>query len=61
MDILIGVSKFIAANWQTLLLGLQGVLVGLIAIFAVIPGDQPEKTLQAIVDVIKRFSVKKGE
>lgn len=34
------------------------VLTGLIGISLLIPGDQPEKALQSILDVIKKFSKK---
>lgn len=34
------------------------ILSGLIAIALVIPGDQPEKTLQGISDFLKKFSRK---
>jgi hypothetical protein len=34
------------------------VLTGLIGISMMIPGEQPEKALQSILDVIKKFSKK---
>lgn len=34
------------------------ILSALIALFLVIPGEQPEKTLQAIVDFLAKFSKK---
>lgn len=34
------------------------VLISLVALFSLIPGDQPEKALQAVVDFLKKFSVK---
>lgn len=34
------------------------VLTGLIGLSMLIPGDQPEKALQSILDVIKKFSKK---
>jgi hypothetical protein len=37
---------------------LNAVLLPLIAFFMVIPGDQPEKALKAIVDVIAKYSKK---
>ena len=36
----------------------NGVLVALIALFVLIPGEQPEKALQKVVDVIKKISRK---
>ena len=49
----------ILTNWQTYLGAVSAVLVAAIAVATLIPGDQPEKTLQSIVDVIARLSVKK--
>ena len=37
---------------------LVAVLVALIAFFALIPGEQPEKALQKVVDVIAKLSKK---
>jgi hypothetical protein len=34
------------------------ILTGLIGICLMIPGDQPEKALQAVLDFIKKFSKK---
>lgn len=34
------------------------VLTGLIGIAMLIPGEQPEKALQAVLDVLKKFSKK---
>ena len=34
------------------------VLTGLIGIAMLIPGEQPEKALQSILDIIKKFSKK---
>lgn len=45
-------------NWQSYLGALSAVLVAAIAVSAVIPGDEPEATLQKIVDFIARFSKK---
>lgn len=59
MDTLLGL------DWTALfpallnLLGAVSVFLGaLIAVFTIIPGDQPEKALQAIVDFISKFSKK---
>lgn len=37
---------------------LTAVLSALIALFLLIPGEQPEKTLQAVVDFLSKFSAK---
>ena len=58
MDKLITIFAWIGANYQSILSGVVGILSALIVVFAMIPGDQPEKTLQMIVDFIKKFSSK---
>jgi hypothetical protein len=45
-------------NWLEVIVALNGLIVALIAIFALVPGEQPEKTLRAIVAFIGRFSRK---
>ena len=55
MDILNNILN----NWQTYLGALSAVLVAAIAVAAMVPGDEPEATLQKIVDFITRFSAKK--
>jgi hypothetical protein len=52
------IMVWLAANLGKLILAVEGVLASLIILFALIPGDEPEKTLQKIVDVIKSFSRK---
>lgn len=37
---------------------INAVLVALIALFLLIPGEQPEKALQGVVDFIAKFSKK---
>jgi hypothetical protein len=48
----------IIAKAQDVLGSVSLVLTGLIAICMMIPGDQPEKALQSILDLIKKFSKK---
>lgn len=45
-------------NWLEILAAVNGLVVALIAIFALVPGEQPEKTLRAIAAFIGRFSRK---
>ena len=54
------VIGWILANWQSVVGAVSSILVGVIAISLLIPGDQPEKALQGVVDFLKQFS-KKGE
>ena len=48
----------IANNWQSYLGVITAVLTAAIAVATVIPGDEPEKTLQKIVDFISQISRK---
>jgi hypothetical protein len=50
---------WIIANYQLAITAVVTVLTGLIALFLLIPGEQPEKTLQKIVDFLSKFSIKK--
>lgn len=52
------ILKVLVANWDVLLAGVIGTLSGVIAIALVIPGDQPEKSLQKAVDFLSKFSKK---
>lgn len=59
MEQLLALVAFFGAHWHELLDSFILLLLGLIGIFLLIPGDQPEKAMQAIVDFLKKFSVKK--
>lgn len=48
----------VANNWQAYLGVITAVLTAAIAVATVIPGDEPEKTLQKIVDFISNISRK---
>lgn len=48
----------IAAHWQQYLGIFTAVLTAAIAVATVIPGDEPERTLQKIVDLISSISRK---
>lgn len=46
-------------NNVVVIVGAAGVVLGgFITIFSFIPGDQPEKTLKKIVDILAKFSRK---
>lgn len=58
MEKVVEIFGWIATNYQTVLASLVLILSGVIGVCMLIPGEQPEKTLQKIVDFIKKFSVK---
>ena len=58
MEQVFAVIKYVGQHWQEILGALGALFMALIAIFAMIPGPQPEKFLQSIVNIISKFSVK---
>jgi hypothetical protein len=52
------VINFIIQNYQAIISGVVGMLSGMIAICLLIPGDQPEKALQSVVDMLTKISNK---
>lgn len=50
--------KWVSEHWEDVLVAINGFLAAVIAICMLIPGDQPEKFLQALVDFISKFSKK---
>jgi hypothetical protein len=55
---ILNIGSFIVNNSRAIVGGVVAVLTGIIAICMVVPGDQPEKFLQGIVDFISKFSNK---
>jgi len=55
---MIKLVNWIVTEGPTVLAALVGVLTALIGFFMLIPGEQPEKSLQAVVDFISKFSRK---
>lgn len=56
-----GVVKFfsyVAANWDGILGAVTALISAVIGISLLIPGEQPEKFLQSIVDFLAKFSKK---
>ena len=49
------------ANAPEVVGGISLILSGIIAICLIIPGDQPEKFLQSVVDFLAKFSRKPKE
>lgn len=52
------VFQWILANYQVILSSLVAICSALIAICLLIPGEQPEKFLQGVVDFLSKFSKK---
>lgn len=54
-------GKWILENYSAILNGVDLILAGSIAIFTLIPGPEPERSLQKIADIISKISRKKKE
>lgn len=52
------ILQWLMANLFPLLGAISAALAALIVVFQIIPGEQPEKALQAVVDFIEKFSKK---
>lgn len=52
------IITWVLANWQNTLTAVLALLTSLIGVALIIPGDQPEKFLQGIVDFLTKFSSK---
>jgi len=48
----------IVSNLPQYIIALNGVIVALIALFMLIPGEQPEKAMQKVVDFLAKISRK---
>lgn len=45
-------------NFDTIVSSVVMILMGVTAIAMIVPGDQPDKTLQKIIDILSKFSRK---
>ena len=52
------VITWIMTNYQSLITALMGFFSAAIAVSLIIPGAEPERTLQKIVDFLAKFSRK---
>lgn len=58
MQTFLEIIGFMTQNFQAILSALIAILMGVIAIALIIPGEQPEKALQGFVDFLTKFSKK---
>lgn len=58
MEKILEIGKWLLVHGPEILSALSAVLSAIIALCMLIPGDQPEKALQGIVDFIAKFSRK---
>ena len=61
MEKILEILNWAIASGPNMIAALLAVMVALIAFFSLIPGEQPEKALQGIVDFLAKFSIKKKE
>lgn len=58
MEKLLEAGQWLVSHGPDVVSGVMAVLSGVIAISLVIPGEQPEKALKAVVDFLSKFSRK---
>ena len=58
MEKVMEVFAWIMANYEAVLAAVMALLSGIIAVALLVPGQEPERTLQKIVDFLKKFSKK---
>ena len=58
MDKVLEIIKWVIEFGPEIIASFTGVLTAVIAFFLLVPGDQPEKFIQGIVDLLKKFSKK---
>lgn len=61
MDKALAVVKAVIEQGPVYVAAVVAVLSALVALFLLIPGEQPEKTLQKLVDFLAKFSAKKKD
>jgi len=54
----LAVFQWILANYSMLIAAINAVVLALIALFMIIPGEQPEKFFQGVADFLAKFSKK---
>lgn len=58
MDKVLDLIKWSVESGPHLIAAINALVLALIAVFLLIPGDQPEKTLKWIADILAKFSKK---
>lgn len=58
MDKLIQAGQWLVVHGPEVVSAVVALLSGVITIALIIPGEQPEKALQSVVDFLKKFSKK---
>lgn len=61
MEFILNAVKYVAENYEKIISLATGLISAVIGICLLIPGDQPEKALQGIVDFLSKFSRKPKE
>jgi len=56
---LMEIVKNLQVTLPELIVAIEVALVSLLAVALIIPGDQPDKALQAAINFIKKLSIKK--
>jgi len=58
MEKFLEIIRWIVGNYAAVIAAVNAVILALVALFLLIPGEEPEKTLKKIADFIGKFSRK---
>lgn len=58
MNSILDLVHGLLGNWDSLLGKASAIVAALLSIAMIIPGDQPDKVLQSLLDFIKKYSKK---
>lgn len=58
MATVMNIINWLIGHYQVIIASVIALLTALIAVFLMIPGEQPEKAMQGIVDFLTKFSKK---
>lgn len=58
MDSISQIFAYLVLNGPQIISALNAVVLALIALFLLIPGEQPEKALRSVADFLEKFSKK---
>lgn len=61
MDKILEIAQWLLVNYQTYVGLIVAVVSALIALFLLIPGAEPERSLQKALDFLSKFSKKPAE
>jgi len=58
MQVVLDSVKWVVENGPKVVMSLDAVLLALVALFMLVPGEQPEKAIKSVADFLAKFSKK---